>query len=185
MIDRTAIIVVSGVQGAGKSTVGRRLAARFVRGAFVEADSLQRMIISGGHWVTDDTDTPGSPAGEGLAQLRLRLRNACLLARSFFENGFTAVLDDIIIGNRFEHLREDLAGVPIHLVVLAPSVPVVEARDAVRDKTVGGGWAEYLDREQRATMSGVGLWLDSSEQTPDETVDEIMRRVWDEGLVKS
>lgn len=122
---------------------------------------------------------------EASAQLRLRLRNACLLARSFYAAGFTAVLDDIIIGERFNHLCEDLAGVPFLLAVLAPSVAIVEARDAARDKTVGGGWAEYLDRELRATMSGIGLWLDTSLQTPDETVDEITRRVWDEGLVKS
>lgn len=185
MIDRTAIIVVTGVQGAGKSTVGRLLAGRFARGAFVEADALQRMIVSGGAWVTDDNPTPGVPSGDALSQLRLRLRHACLLARSFYDAGFTAVLDDIIMGERFNHLREDLVGVPFHLVVLAPTVAVAEARDAARDYTIGGGWAEHLDREQRATMSGRGLWLDTSRQTADETIDEIMRRVWDEGLVKS
>lgn len=185
MIDHTAIIVVTGAQGAGKSTVGPLLAARFARGAFVEADALQRMIVAGRVWVTEIADSPSPPIGEALVQLRLRLRNACLVGRSFYEAGFTAVLDDIITGERFNHLCGALAGVPFHLVVLAPSVAVVEARDAARGKTVGGGWAEYLDREQRATMSGVGLWLDTSNQTPDETVDEIIRRVWDEGLVKS
>jgi hypothetical protein len=34
-------------------------------------------------------------------------------------------------------------------------------------------------------MSGVGLWLDTSHLTPDEAVDEIILRVWDEGLIKS
>jgi chloramphenicol 3-O-phosphotransferase len=145
------------------------------------------MIVSGRVWVTDSDsgDGPGEPIGEAAVQLRLRLRNPSSLTRSFYSAGFTAVLDDIIIGERFDHLREDLSGVPFHLVVLAPDVPTVEARDAARDKTVGGGWAAYLDRELRATMSRVGLWIDSSNQTPEETVDEIIRRVWDEGLVES
>jgi len=179
-----AIIVVTGAQAAGKTTVGRLLAERFERGAFVEADALQRMIVSGRIWVTDVADEPGRPSGEALAQLRLRLRNSCMLARSFFEEGFTVVIDDVILGERFDHLREDLAGLPFYLVVLAPSIPTVEARDAARDKTVGGGWAEYLDREFRATMSGTGLWIDSTDQTPEETVNEIVRRL-DEGLIES
>jgi len=178
------IIVVTGVQGAGKSTVGRLLAGRFERGAFVEADALQRMIVAGGRWVTDDGG-PAQPQGEAYEQLRLRLRNACLLARSFREAGITAVIDDIIIGERWGHLREDLAGVPFCFVVLAPEVATVVARDTARESlTVGAEWARYLDDEQRRTMAGIGLWVDSSRQTPEETVGEVLRRL-DEGLIES
>ncbi len=179
-----AIIVVTGIQGAGKSTVGALLAARFERGAFVEADALQKMIVSGGEWATE-TGEPGGPMTEETRrQLRLRLRNACLLARSFREAGFTAVIDDIIIGERWDHLREDLAGLPFYFVVLAPEVETVITRDAGRPKTVGAGWAEHLDGELRRTMAGAGLWVDGTRQTAEETVDEIMRRL-DEGLVES
>jgi chloramphenicol 3-O-phosphotransferase len=114
------------------------------------------------------------------------LTNACLLARSFVEAGFTAVIDDIIIGLRWGHLISDLAGVPFHFVVLAPEVATVEARDAARaTHTVGGGWADYLDGELRRTMAGIGMWVDSTDQTPEETVDEILRRIPDEGLIES
>lgn len=167
------IIVVSGVQGAGKSTVARRLAERFQRGVHIEADALQRMIVSGGRWVSD----VGEPRGEALSQLRLRLRNACLLARSFREAGFTVVVDDIIIGDRLDHLRQDLEGVPFHLVVLAPDIETVIARDAARGVTVGEKWAHYLDAEQRKTMADTGLWIDSSDQTPDATVADILDRL--------
>ena len=97
------IIVVSGIQGAGKTTIGRLLAGRFTRGVHIEADALQRMIVSGGQWVSE----VGDPQGEAARQLRLRLHNACLLARSFAEAGFTAVVDDIIIGDRFGQLRRN------------------------------------------------------------------------------
>ncbi len=178
------IIVVTGVQAAGKTAVGRMLAERFERGVFVEADALQRMVVSGGVWVTDKGG-PGVPKGEASRQLRLRLRNACLLARSFHEAGFTAVVDDIIIGERWHHLCIELSGVPFYLVVLAPNLATVEARDAERNKVVGSEWAAYLDAELRATMSAHGVWVDSSGQTPEETADEVLRRVWDEGLVES
>ena len=180
-LEEPAIIVVSGVQGAGKSTVARSLAERFSRGVHIEADTLQRMIVSGGEWMGE----PGEPPGEAGRQLRLRLDNACLLARSFFDAGFTAVLDDIIIGERFDHLRADLAGLPFRLVVLAPDVAVAIERDAARAYTVGAEWARYLDEEQRRTMAGRGLWVNSSGQTVAETVDEVMSRLGDEGLVES
>lgn len=88
------------------------------------------------------------------------------------------------MSERWKHLRDDLRGVPFYLVVLAPDVETVIARDAARSYTVGAEWGRYLDREQRQTMTGVGLWIDSSKQTPDQTVDEIMRRL-DEGLIES
>ncbi len=178
-LEEPAIIVVSGVQGSGKSTVARLLAERFSRAVHIEADTLQRMIVSGGEW----SGEPGEPPAEAARQLRLRLRNACLLARSFFDAGFMAVVDDIIIGERFEHLRADLAGLPFHLVVLAPDVETAIARYAAREYTVGEEWARYLDEEQRRTMAGSGLWVDSSGQTADETVEEVMSRLGSEGVV--
>jgi hypothetical protein len=94
------------------------------------------------------------------------------------------VLDDIIIGERWDHLREDLSGQPFYFVVLAPNAETVIARDASREKTVGAEWA-FLDVELRKTMAGIGLWVDSTAQSQEETVEEIVRRIWDEGLVES
>ena len=42
------------------------------------------------------------------------------------------------------------------------------------------GW---MDDEIRTGTPRLGLWIDSSAQTAEQTVDEIMRRVWDEGVV--
>jgi chloramphenicol 3-O-phosphotransferase len=166
------LIVVTGVMAAGKSTVARLLAQRYPRGAYIEADSLQRMIVSGGVWVGE----PGEPAGEAERQLRLRLKNMCLLGRSFFESGFTVILDDIIIGERWPQIQEELRGLPFSLVVLAPQVEAVLQRDQERAQTTQGkAWAEYLDRELRQTMTGIGFWIDSSAQTPEETVDAIFQ----------
>lgn len=175
------IIVVSGIQSAGKTTIARLLADRFERGVHIEADALQRMIASGGVWVGDD---PGEPQGEALRQLRLRLHNACLLAISFRESGFTAVIDDIIIGERLDHLRENLAGVPFRLVMLAPAVDVVIAREASREKTAGKEWAHYLDAELRKMPRDVGLWVDSTSQSPEQSAEEIVSRIEAEGLIE-
>jgi predicted kinase len=167
-----AIIVITGIMAAGKSTVAHLLAQRFARGVHVEADVLQRMIVSGGEWVQQ----PGEPAGEAARQLRLRLKNMCLLGISFFQAGFTVVLDDIILGGRWQELQEELEGYPFSLVVLAPSVDeVVQQRDRQRSKLpLGETWASYLDDAFRSTMTGVGHWIDTSHQTPEQTVEQIL-----------
>jgi hypothetical protein len=51
------------------------------------------------------------------------------------------------------------------------------------NKNVFEPWSPILDRTMRETMSGIGLWLDNSNQSPDETVDEILRRAWNEGVL--
>lgn len=169
------IIVITGIQAAGKSTVSRLLAQRFARGVHVEADVLQRMIVAGGEWVGE----PGEPSGEAERQLRLRLKNMCLLGRSFYQAGFTVVLDDIILGDRWQQLQDELQGVPFSLVVLAPDKDVVaRQRDLNRAKRpLGMAWAQYLDEVLRTTMAGSGIWIDSSDQTPEESIQEILRRL--------
>ncbi len=167
--------MVSGIPGAGKSTVSPILARCFTRGVHIEADALQRMILRGGRWPNE------GPGGEGLAQLRLRGKNSCLLARSFYDAGFVAVVDDIVIGERFEHYAADLAPVPWSLVQLLPSLPAVKERNRGRTaEDVYEQWA-HLDATARAT--GHGLRLDSSELSPEQTVATIRAGVWKAGVV--
>lgn len=183
---RTAIIAISGTQGAGKTTVVSLLARRFARGAHIEADTLQQMILSGCVWPDAATTTADSPeiTGEPGVQVRLRLHNACLLARSFADAGITAVIDDIIIGERLGQLLEELDGIDFMLIQLTPSLDVVRERERGRGTTLYEEW-EWLDRELRENTRRLGLWLDTSNQTRDETVDEILRRMWTEALVSA
>jgi dephospho-CoA kinase len=71
-----AVVVITGLQAAGKSTVGRMLAKRLQRAAFIDGDVIARMVISGGEVITSD------PSPEALSQLHLRYRQAAALADS-------------------------------------------------------------------------------------------------------
>ena len=177
--DGPTLFVVSGTQGAGKSTVAQILARRFDPGAWVSADQLQKMIVSGGRW-------PAADAYSGTAerQLRLRLKHACLLGQSFVSNGITAVIDDIVIGSRLDELLDHLAGERFVFVMLTPRLDVVRERERGRGTALWQQW-EWLDDEIRTKTPRIGLWLDSSDQTSEETVDEIVARAWTEGLVEA
>jgi hypothetical protein len=64
------------------------------------------------------------------------------------------------------------------VVVLAPRPEVIAAREEARGKTGYGEWAiAEFDQELRDNTPRVGLWLDTSEQAPADTVDEILRRL--------
>src|SRR5437773_444844 len=122
----SAIYVVSGIPGAGKTTVSDLLARSFSRGVHIESDLLQRFIVSGGLW------PDAEPRDEASNQLRLKARNASLLADSFFEAGFTPVIDDVVIGSRLADYKQNLRSRPLLFVMLLPEAEVVRQRDAER-----------------------------------------------------
>ena len=171
------LFVISGNQSAGKSTVGGLLAKRFLVAAHIDGDYVQRFVVSGHRWpesLGDVDEATGQVIGEAGRQLRLRLRNACLVAASFVDAGITAILTDIVCGRRYEELVDHLAGRTIHFVMLRPAVDVVRRREAQRG-TRTNEFEEYIERGIDA-MPRVGLWLDPAALTPRAIVDEILRR---------
>jgi gluconate kinase len=161
-------ILISGVPGAGKTTVARRLAAKFPRSAHIEGD-----LIGHGFIVNGLVPPEGPPADEAAAQLLLRRRNICLLADSFADAGFVPVIDDVVVSESvLDTYRDLLATRPLALVQLTPDVEAIQRRDAARDKHVFGLWG-HLDAELRAGMPRIGFWLDTTTLSVDETVDQV------------
>ena len=170
------IIVIAGLPGAGNTTTARRLAQRLPRAAHVEADEMQRLIVSGGVW-----PEARDMSAEAHTQLRLRLHHACLLSRSFADAGIDAVVDDIIIGSRVDDLLDELSVAPFHLVMLAPAFATIVDRWKAMASPYVDAWS-WMDDELHHRTRRVGLWLDTTDRTPDQVVDDIVERL-DDALV--
>ena len=166
----SAVVLVTGVMASGKSTVAQLLAERLPRAVHLRGDGFRRMIVSGREEFTPQ------PTAEATAQLRLRYQASAAVADLYAQAGWTVVVQDVVLG---EHLNACLAAVttrPLYLVVLAPTRGAVAARETERPKNgYGGHWTvDTLDDVLRMETPRLGLWLDTSNQTPDKTVDQIL-----------
>jgi chloramphenicol 3-O-phosphotransferase len=165
------LYLITGPMAAGKTTVASLLAARFDRGVHLEGDAFRRSIVSGREDMTPD------PSIAAVEQLRLRYRLATAAADGYFEAGFSVVLEDVAAGPFLEDYRGMIRSRPCHLIVLMPSIEALVTREASRGHTGYGPWT--IERLHDTFVSGtprLGLWLDTTSFTPEETVEAILAR---------
>lgn len=161
--------VITGVMAAGKSTVADALAQRFQRAVHVRGDVFRKMIARGRDPITPELGE------EALRQLDLRQRIAANVANEYWRDDFTVVLQDIYAGNGLANVVGRLEISPLYVVVLTPRPEVVAAREARREKSGYGEWdvAQFCRSFEDETPR-IGLWLDTSEMTPEESVEAIL-----------
>jgi adenylylsulfate kinase-like enzyme len=172
------VLLISGVPGAGKTTVSRIIVRKLERSALIQGDEIHDLVVAGRKYQAE------GPSDEVERQMRLRDRNVSLLVDNLAEEGFLPIVDDVIIyPPRLQRLLASIRTRPVFMAVLAPSLAVLERRDRDRpDKHVFQRWS-HLHDDMRRDMAGIGVWVDSTKQTPEATATEVMARVWKEGLI--
>ena len=111
---KSSVVLITGIMASGKSTVAQTLAERVPRAAHVRGDVFRRMVVSGRAEMGPGLDP------EAVAQLRLRYRLAAMTADTYAGAGFTAVLQDVVIGTEFAGYVGLIRTRPLYVVVLAP-----------------------------------------------------------------
>jgi chloramphenicol 3-O-phosphotransferase len=177
------VILLTGVMAAGKSTVAQRLAERLPMSVHLRGDVFRRMIVNG------RAEMEKGFSERALEQLRLRYHLAAVASDLYCVAGFTVVYQDIIVGPILREVVEDLqrlsAGQPLHVVVLCPAPEFIAAREAARAKKGYTTWTpEELDQELRANTPHLGLWLDTSALSVEETVETLLARL-DEASIRA
>jgi chloramphenicol 3-O-phosphotransferase len=167
--DGPRLVLVTGIMAAGKSSVAQRLAEALPRCVHLPGDVFRRMIVSGREEMGPE------PSAAALAQLRLRYRLAVTAALGYRAAGFSVIHQDTIVGPMLREVVALYAANPLHVVVLCPSADVVAAREAGRDKRGYTRFAvEQLDAVLRDGTPRLGLWLDTSTMSLEETVDRVL-----------
>ncbi len=139
------LIVITGAQAAGKTTVGYAVAARLPRAVHIDGDTISAMVVSGGVPMT----LPAPPAA--LEQLFLRWLGSIAVAETYQQAGFDAVVTDTDIGDFLEDFLDFVSPAPLHLVM--------------------------LDRPADEGARRAAQWLDTSDQSLEGTVNDILDRL--------
>ncbi|MGH2543274.1 MAG: AAA family ATPase [Ardenticatenaceae bacterium] len=166
------IVLITGIMASGKSTIAQRVAERIPRSVHLRGDVFRRMIVNG------RADLQPNLSEADFDQLRLRYRLAAAAVDIYCQAGFTVVCQDIIIGSSLNEVVDMLRNWPLYVIVLCPSPEVAAERDAARGKTGYTGWTpQLLDEELRLNTPRLGLWLDTSALSVEETTDAIFANI--------
>jgi chloramphenicol 3-O-phosphotransferase len=167
------VILITGIMAAGKSTVAQRLAERLPKSVHLRGDLFRRMIVNGRQEMTPNFSQTA------WQQLQLRYQVAAKAAEMYCVAGFTVVYQDVIIGAILKDVVDGLRTLcPLYVVVLCPSPEVVALREAGRGKVGYGAFSPAdLNHELQSNTPRLGLWLDTSSLSVDETVDAILARL--------
>src|SRR5215218_2565564 len=133
---RGRVIVITGAMATGKSTVADLLAIRLPKSVHIHGDMFRRMVVSG------RADMTPNPSADAIAQLNLRYDLAAMAADRCAEDGFDAIVQDVILGRDLADFVKRIASPERYLVVLSPRVSALEWREEQRPRAVIHLWPE-------------------------------------------
>ena len=163
--------LITGLMASGKSTVSELLAKSLEKCVHLRGDVFRKMIVSGRE------DMSELPSEEALRQLHLRYKLTADAAKSYFDHGFSVVIQDNYYGDELNRMLSYLQTYPVEVIVLCPDAETIKERELHRGKTGYTGFAvDTLYNTFMQTTPKIGVWLDNANQTPQQTVEIILNR---------
>jgi chloramphenicol 3-O-phosphotransferase len=165
------ILLITGAMAAGKSSVAQELAQRMDQSVHIRGDIFRRMVVNG------RVDMSATPNREAMQQLELRYRAAADTAKLYSKAGFSVIYQDVIIGPALTDVIAMYDGLPLHVVVLCPSPESIAVRDNARAKT---GYGEITVEQLQNALDNtprLGFWVDTSDQSVNETASAILENL--------
>ena len=137
------IIILTGPAASGKNTIGHLYATEFCeRGAVIDVDAVR--------WMLRKPHAAPWDGQEGLLQHRLGARHACILAKSFVDEGCEVIILDVVWADLPQLYREQFAEYPAQIVRLMPSWDESRRRLHERTHTISDTEARWVYDQQVA-----------------------------------
>lgn len=115
-----------------------------------------------------------NPSDEAMRQLQMRYRLTALAAQQYHAEGFTVIVQDNYYGEQLPYFVSLFDSGDVQVIVLCPDAATIQQREQARGKTGYTGFeVEPLYNSFMQTTPRIGLWIDSSNQPPEETAARI------------
>lgn len=169
------IILITGMAGSGKTTIGRLVAKFFSKSLLLQVDQLREMMVNGvvmpNNGLTEATNQ----------QFQMARSTAIYMAILYASQGVDVVIDDVSFPANFVEQYAALFGIPgIHRVLLYPNAPALIERIKKR----AGPWDHLLVALVPKIYSYLEpmpkddwIVLDSSEWTIRQTVHAVLSNI--------
>ena len=159
-------LILTGPPGAGKNSVAAAYAKLRERCAVIDVDLVRWMVLQP-HRAPWDGEA-------GMAQQRLGVRHACMLARSFVHEDYDVLIHDVLSDETAKLYRSELAGLNPRIVLLMPSLEEVERRNSTRGPRLRADEIRML-YEGQMNLRCFDHKIDNSALSPQEVAEQLLR----------
>jgi len=157
------IIILTGPAGSGKNTIANLYARSRDKGADIDVDLLR--------WMYRKPHVALWEGEEGFRQLILGVQHACLLAKSFSDEGCDVAITDILTNETAQIYREALKDYNYKIIKLNPTWD--ESLKRLRGKgTITDEEAKFV-YDLQTKLADFDKSIDNTNLEPEEVLDQL------------
>ncbi len=154
------ITILTGPSAAGKNTVGYTYARQFAQQcAVIDGDQVR--------WMYTQPHVAPWHGEEGLRQHQIGVRHGALLVRSFNGLGVEVVVLDVLWADLAAIYRSQLAGLPMRIVRLLPTLEECLRRHHLRPPSISDDELQWT-YDHTAALTDYDLTLDTTNLSPEQ-----------------